>query len=236
MSHLAPLPQRLRRRELAVGVVILVLILVAAGVLIHRDRAASYPSIYAGPYAPVALTANDTVTMTQPGVTTPVLVIYEDYQCSICDGFELVNGGPIEKLAYQGRVKVIYHMFTIFVGSQPRQANSTRAWAADRCVPTRSWVTYHNLLYVNQPLETARNGFPVTQLLAFGRRIGLASSAFTQCVTSQRYAAELVPLSNRIVKDGFNATPTVLLNGHSLSMSILDSTNGALADAIRAAH
>ena len=216
MSHLAPLPQRLRRRELAVGVVILVLILVAAGVLIHRDRAASYPSIYAGPYAPVALTANDTVTMTQPGVTTPVLVIYEDYQCSICDGFELVNGGPIEKLAYQGRVKVIYHMFTIFVGSQPRQANSTRAWAADRCVPTRSWVTYHNL--------------------AFGRRIGLASSAFTQCVTSQRYAAQLVPLSNRIVKDGINATPTVLLNGHSLSMSILDSTNGALAAAVRAAH
>jgi protein-disulfide isomerase len=236
MPHLAPLPHGLRRRELAVGVAILVLILVAAGVLIQRDRAASYPSVYAGPYAPVALTANDTVTMAQPGVAAPVLVIYEDYQCSICDGFELDNGGPIEKLAYQGRVKVIYHMFTIFVGSQPRQANSTRAWAADRCVPTRSWVTYHNLLYVNQPLETDRNGFPVTQLLAFGRRIGLASSAFTQCVTSQRYADQLVPLSNRIVKDGINATPTVLLNGHSLSMSILDSTNGALAATVRAAH
>jgi protein-disulfide isomerase len=236
MPHLAPLPQRLRRRELAAGAAILVLILIAAGVLIHRDRAASYPSVYAGPYAPVAQTANHTVTMAQPGVTTPVLVIYEDYQCSICDGFELENGGPIEQLAYQGRVKVIYHMFTIFVGSQPRQANSTRAWAAAQCVPTRSWVTYHNLLYANQPLETTWGGFPVTQLLAFGRRIGLASSAFTQCVTSQRYAAELVPLSNRIVKDGFNATPTVLLNGHSLGMSILDSTNGALADAIRAAH
>jgi protein-disulfide isomerase len=127
-------------------------------------------------------------------------------------------------------------MFTIFVGSQPRQANSTRAWAADRCVPTRSWVTYHNLLYVNQPLETARNGFPVTQLLAFGRRIGLASSAFTQCVTSQRYAAQLVPLSNRIVNGGVNATPTVRLNGQPVLLITLVSPNEVLSQLILAAH
>jgi protein-disulfide isomerase len=174
--------------------------------------------------------------MTQPGVTAPVLVIYEDFQCSICDAFELANSGPIEKLAYQGRVKVVYHLFTIFVGSQPRQANSTRAWAAARCVPAGSWVRYHDLLYANQPAETAQHGFPITQLLAFGSRIGLTSSAFTQCVTSQRYAAQLVPLSNRIVNSGINATPTVTLNGRPLSMSTLQSNNGVLGQAIRAAR
>jgi protein-disulfide isomerase len=122
------------------------------------------------------------------------------------------------------------------VGSQPRQANSTRAWAAARCVPGDSWVRYHDLLYANQPAETAKNGFPVTQLLAFGRRIGLTGLAFTRCVTSQRYAAQLVPLSNRIVSSGIDATPTVTLNGRPLSMSTLESKNGVLAQAIRTAH
>jgi protein-disulfide isomerase len=231
-----PRPQRVRRWELITGIVILVLIVAIAGVLVQRRRADSYPSVYGGPYAPAMLTAGDTVTMTQPGVAVPVLVIYEDFQCSICDAFELANSGPIEKLADQGRVKVVYHLFTIFVGSQPRQANSTRAWAAARCVPADLWVRYHDLLYAHQPGETDQHGFPITQLLAFGRRLRLTSSAFTQCVTSQRYAAQLVPLSNRIVGSGINATPTVTLNGRPLSMATLESNNGALAQVIRAAH
>jgi uncharacterized membrane protein YphA (DoxX/SURF4 family) len=139
------------------GVLILVLVVAAAGTLVQRNRAAGETTAYPGPYAPVTRTADDTVTMAQPGVTTPVLVIYEDYQCSICDEFELANGGPIQKLADQGRVKIVYHLFTIFVGSQPRQANSTRAWAAAECVPVGTWVKYHNLLYLDQPAETAEN-------------------------------------------------------------------------------
>jgi hypothetical protein len=97
-------------------------------------------------------------------------------------------------------------------------------------------VRYHDLLYANQPAETAQHGFPISQLLAFGRQIGLTSGAFTQCVTSQRYAAQIVPLSNRIVSSGINATPTVTLNGRPLSMSILETNNGVLAQTIRAAH
>src|ERR1019366_3394194 len=206
------------------------------GVLVQHRRADSYPSVYGGPYAPAALTAGDTVTMTQPSVAQPVLQVYEDYQCSVCDAFELANGGTIEKLAYQGRVKVIYHLFTIFVGSQPRQANSTRAWAAAKCVPARSWVGYHDLLYVHQPSETMQNGFPVTQLLALGRLNGLTGSAFTQCVTSQRYAAQLVPISNEINRRGVKATPTVTLDGRQISLSTLVLVNGALSEVITARH
>ena len=173
--------------------------------------------------------------MAQPGVTGPVLVVYEDYQCSVCDEFELANGGLVQRLAYLGRVKVVYHLFTLFVGSQPRQANSTRAWAAAQCVPARSWIAYHNLLYVHQPSETMQDGFPVTQLLALGRLIGLTGTAFTQCVASQRYAAQLVPLSNRITKR-IDSTPTVTLDGGPVSLFTLLSVNGALSAVITARH
>lgn len=223
-------------RLIGAGVLVLVLVLAAAGTVVQRDRAAAGPTAYSGPYAPVTMTAGNTVTMAQPGVTKPVLVIYEDFQCSVCDDFELANGGLVERLAYLGRVKVVYHLFTIFVGSQPPQANSTRAWAAAKCVPARSWVGYHDLLYVHQPAETMQNGFPVTQLLALGRLSGLTGSAFTQCVTSQRYAAQMVPLSNRIRKSGIDGTPTVTLDGRQISLSTLVLVNGALSQVITARH
>jgi protein-disulfide isomerase/uncharacterized membrane protein YphA (DoxX/SURF4 family) len=224
------------KRLINAGVLVLVLVLAAAGAVVQRDRAAAESTAYPGPYAPATMTADNTVTMAQPGVTKPVLVIYEDFQCSVCDEFELANGGVVERLAYLGRVKVVYHLFTIFVGSQPRQANSTRAWAAAKCVPAGSWVGYHDLLYVHQPAETMQNGFPVTQLLALGRLSGLTSSAFAQCVTSQRYAAQLVPLSNGISRRGINATPTVTLDGRPISLSTLVLVNDALSELITAGH
>jgi protein-disulfide isomerase len=223
-------------RLIGAGVLVLVLVLAAAGTVAQRDRAAAESTAYPGPYAPATMTAGNTVTMAQPGVTKPVLVIYEDFQCSVCDEFELANGGLIERLAYLGRVKVVYHLFTIFVGSQPRQANSTRAWAAAKCVPAHSWVGYHDLLYVHQPSETMQNGFPVTQLLALGRLSGLTGSAFTQCVTSQRYAAQLVRISNGISRRGINATPTVTLDGRQISLSTLVLVNGTLSQMITARH
>jgi protein-disulfide isomerase len=233
-----PPPPRRRDRDLLIyaAVLALIMVVVGMGILVQRSRSTAGTTAYAGPYAPVARTADDTVTMAQPGVTKPVLQIYEDFQCSVCDEFELANGGLVERLAYQGRVKVVYHPFTIFVGSQPRQANSTRAWAAAQCVAARSWVRYHNLLYLHQPAETAVDGFPLTQLLALGRRIGLTGSAFTQCVASQRYAAQIVPLSNRITNSGIGTTPTVTLNGRPVSLSTLVLPNGALSQAIIAAH
>jgi Thioredoxin len=81
-----------------------------------------------------------------------------------------------------------------------------------------------------------QNGFPVAQLLALGKLSGLTSSAFTQCVTSQRYAAQLAPLSNGISKRGINATPTVTLDGRQISLSTLVLVNGALSEVITARH
>ena len=43
-------------------------------------------------------------------VATPVLDIYEDFQCPSCDAFEKANGARIEALATGGKAKVVYHM------------------------------------------------------------------------------------------------------------------------------
>jgi protein-disulfide isomerase len=176
---------------------------------------------YNGPFAPVTRNPDHSVTMSRTTVTTPVLDIYEDFQCPVCDAFEKANGAVLQKLAFQGKVRVIYHPFTIFLGEQPAQDNSVRAWAAAQCVPAGSWLEYHNLLFSNQPDERAQGGFPISLLLALGRKIGLTTPSFTHCVSSQKYAPLNVPLSEKIIRSGIDSTPTVKMNGKTVSNAIL---------------
>lgn len=234
---------RRRRRDRALlitgaAAAVVVAAVVAALVLRGgRTQGPTYnPAYYTGPFAPVTLSSDGAATVAQPGVTTPVLVIYEDFQCPICDDFERTNGAMVQRLADQGRVKVVYRPFIIFLGSQPQQANSTRAWSAARCVPAADWLLYHNLLYANQPPETQSGGFPISQLLRLGARIGLSSAAFRGCVTSQRYASQAVSVSEGIIRGGVNGTPTVTLNGRAVSGQVLITPDGTLRRMILSAR
>jgi protein-disulfide isomerase len=209
-----------RSRVLAVGagVVVLVAAAVAVGVLDqhNRETRVKVSSEYAGPYAPVTLNADNSVIMAQPGITKPVIDVYEDFQCPVCRSFEQGNGGMIERLADQGKVKVVYHPFTIFI-AEPQQANSIRAWAAAKCVPANRWVRYHNALYASQPAETTVGGFPASLLVRLGKNAGIHRLGFAQCVQSQKYATQNPPVSNQITNGGVNNMLTLKLNGQVLN-------------------
>jgi protein-disulfide isomerase len=215
------------RRRVRAGVAgaVLAALVVAGGVtvVVHQHEAAqdvivTAGSPYAGPYAPLTVNAGDNVTMAQPGVTKPVLDVYEDFQCPPCRAFEKANGGVIEQLADLGKIKVVYHPFTIF-NTQPQQANSTRAWAAARCAPAPDWVSYHNELFASQPAQSTVGGFPVTRLVQLGKSAGISSPAFAQCVQSQRYAAQDGPLSNQMFSNGADGLPTLRLNGQLVTVN-----------------
>jgi protein-disulfide isomerase len=220
----------------AIVIAVIVILVIRPGQSTGTSTGSVHNAYYNGPFAPVTKNADHSVTNAQPGVKTPVLDIYEDFQCPICDTFEKANGATVQKLARQGQVRVIYHPFTIFLGEQPAQDNSVRAWAAAQCVPAGSWMRYHNLLYSNQPDERAQNGFPISLLLALGRKIGLTSASFTHCVSSQTSAPQAVPFSEQVIKGGINATPTVKLNGRAVSNATLVQPGTALQKLILAAR
>ncbi len=235
--------RRQRNRVLIVVGSALGAIVIAAIIIVvirpgHGSGTAGSPvqsAFYNGPFAPVTKNADHSVTVSQPPAKTPVLDIYEDFQCPVCDAFERAQGAVVQKLAFEGKVRVIYHPFTIFLGEQPAQDNSVRAWAAAQCVPARQWMQYHNLLYSNQPGERTRGGFPISLLLALGRKAGLASPSFTRCVSSQHYAPLAVPFSEKIIRSGINSTPTVKLNGTPVSNATLVQPGNALEKLIEAA-
>jgi protein-disulfide isomerase len=211
-----------RRLRVAAGSVGVIVILGAAAataviVLPARVSAVKVSTGYAGPFAPVTLNLDNSVTMAQPGVAKPVLDVYEDFRCPACTTFENAAGGMIQRLAQHGQVKVIYYPFTA-VSGQPQQASSIRAWAAAKCAPARRWARYHNALYANQPTETTSGGFPASALVQLGQDVGITSHAFAQCVRSQKYAAQDPPLSDQIINSGVGNAPILKLNGRVLSV------------------
>jgi protein-disulfide isomerase len=220
--------RRRRIRALTVSVGVLALAGAAAvGIASYHGRHAAGPAHpapfgYTGPYAPVTLNADNSVTMARPDVTKPILDVYEDFQCPACRAFEKSDGAVIQQLAEQGKVKVVYYPFTIFSG-QPQLANSVRAWAAAKCAPPGRWVKYHNALYANQPAQTTSGGFPVSQLIRLGKDVGITSPSFAQCVRSQQYAAQNAPLSDQIINAGVSTMPAVTLDGKVLGSNLTPS-------------
>ncbi len=217
-----------RRRRLirvaAVGATAFVL--AAAGFLVtrldqghHPVTAASQPKPgYLGPFAPVTLNADNSVTMGQPRVSGPVLDIYEDFQCPACRTFERADGPMIQRLAYEGKVKVIYHPFTVF-SAQEQQAGSVRSWAAARCAPSRRWMSFHNVIFAARPPAVTAGGFTVSQLISFGQYAGISGQGFATCVQSQRYASLDAPVSDEIMNSGLPGLPVLRLNGRAVSLS-----------------
>jgi protein-disulfide isomerase len=170
--------------------------------------------------APTTVQADGTAVMANPGVNAPVLDIYEDFQCPACKELERVSGPTLKNLAAEGLAKVVFHPITIF-SQEPTKSNSVRAGAAARCVADgKQWVAFHDILYRNQPSETAE-GFTTDQLVTWGKEAGVTTPGFEACVTSQKHAQAQLDQSRRVMAEQqLQGTPTIKLNGEVIDNSV----------------
>ncbi|MER6506912.1 thioredoxin domain-containing protein [Nonomuraea sp. NPDC001636] len=146
----------------------------------------------------------------------PVLDVYEDFDCPICKEMHSKVDGTIQKLAREGRLKVVFHPVTIFQ-DEPMRSNSIRAAAAARCVPEENWLAFRDELYAMQPApHGSASGFTVPELVAAARKAG---ASVDECVTSQSYAKTHLAETSKIHIQG---TPTVLLDGQQLGNEVFD--------------
>ncbi|MGW0802876.1 DsbA family protein [Nonomuraea sp. NPDC002799] len=185
----------------------------------------------AGALAPITVQADGSTVMAQPGVTKPVIDIYEDFQCPACKEAERVSGQTFKNLASEGKAKVVYHPITIF-SQEPTKSNSVRAANAARCVKDgKQWLTFHNLLFDNQPSET-QEGFPPSRLVEWGKQAGVTDPGFEQCVTSGKNVDAHLAYSKKISDEQkLTHTPTVKLNGTEMDNAVIFSPKD-LRDAV----
>jgi len=150
---------------------------------------------------------------------TPVLDIYEDFQCPACAAFEAQVGPTIDALVAEGKVRVNYHVMN-FLDLNLGNDSSTLAGSAFGCaVDAGKTAEYHSAVFANQPVGEG-TGFTKDQLKEIGTQVGIADEqkpTFDSCVDDIAYAG-WVNLSNAEAgKAGVSATPTLKLDGVELT-------------------
>ncbi|GAA2732059.1 DsbA family protein [Actinocorallia aurantiaca] len=205
-----------RKRLIATVGGALALILVAVGLVVYVNSTKDQSEDYAGALAPVTREADGSIVMAQAGVTTPVLEIYEDFQCPACKNLEDTSGDTIKRLAAEGKVKVVFRPFRLF-GQDPLKSNSERAANAALCAPADKWVPFHDKIFANQPREGSV-GFENDDLVAWGGDAGITGAEFENCVKQGEKNTQVAAMTEYALKTAkVESTPTVKLDGEVIT-------------------
>jgi protein-disulfide isomerase len=192
---------------------IAVIVIVVVGVVLFQSKK-SQPSGYAGALAPLSRQTDGSVVMAKAGVTGPVLEVFEDFQCPACKSFEESNGDTVKRLAAEGKVKVIYRPFRLFQ-MEPTKSNSQRAANAAECAPADKWISFHDVIYKNQPVET-QSGFSNKDLIKWAKDVGISGPAFEKCVNGGEKVSLIDQATQYAGTAGVQSTPSLSLNGKTL--------------------
>jgi protein-disulfide isomerase len=228
--------KRARALMISVSAVAILALVVGLGVYFanKKEERTQKAAAYSGPLAPVTREADGSIVMAARGTATPLLEVFEDFQCPICREFEQLSGSTIKKLAAQGKVKVVYRPFQLFQ-QEPLASNTRRAANAALCAPADKWVSYHDTLYKYQPKEGSE-GFSVKDLKLWARDLGFDDAAFQKCVSDTQKAGQLGQMTKNALNDRkVTGTPTVFLNGKALNLENQIMNLGAFEAAILAA-
>lgn len=140
--------EKRRRTLIVVGIVVGLLLVIAAGFAVNRLRDTT------GDVNDAVDTAGEYgVTIGEDDAAREV-VIYEDFLCPACAAFEAETNDDLEALAEAGDVRVTYRPFTFLdrFGDYSERATAAFGVVLDREGPEVA-KEFHDLLFANQPSE-----------------------------------------------------------------------------------
>lgn len=182
-------------------------------------------------------------TPTAPAGEEPIeIIVYVDYQCPICQIFEIPNSEQIKDWVATGAATLEMHALSFLDGRGSPNAFSSRAANAAMCVAEYSsdnFFAYNTRLFEAQPTEGAP-GPENPELIAFAEEVGATNlDQVSSCINEKAYGnwikesteralTELIPGTDIEV----TGTPTILVNGEKYTWN----TGEELASAARFAQ
>lgn len=153
--------------------------------------------------------------------SVPNIVLYVDYQCPVCQAFEVANASQIRSWVDSGAATVEVHPISFLDGASANQYSSRAANAAI-CVANYApdnFFDFSSYLFDNQPAEQTA-GPKNAELFAATQAVGASDPALESCINDKYFGSwldkatttamtENIPGSDLPVK----GTPTVLVNG-----------------------
>jgi protein-disulfide isomerase len=219
-----------RRRTLMVVVALAVLAVVATLVVTYLDRTgqpATPPRGAVGTYAVPAGPDSAPVTVS----------VYEDFMCPFCGQFESASRKLLQRHVDDGTVQVRYHVLN-FLDDASSTDYSTRSANALAVVLDTSGPEvarkFHDLLFDNQP-EEGSAGLSDRKLLDLAVQAGASTSRVSAGITDRTFEQWVNNGREQASKDGVTATPTVVVDGTTLTYTTTDELVSELEKAISAA-
>ena len=222
-----------RRRSLVVGgVAVLVLALVLmVGYVVQSSRdttgaAATAPTGAVGGYAVPA----------GPSTAPLKVAVYEDFLGPFCEEYESAGRASFAKDIAAGKVQFQYHVLT-FLDDKTSTEYSSRAANALAVVLDASGPSvakaFHDLLFEHQPAEGSA-GLTDAQLVDYAVQAGATRSAVSSGISGRTFEQWVANVGDRASKDGVSSTPTVEIDGRTVSFETTDELVAAVQDAVDA--
>jgi protein-disulfide isomerase len=160
---------------------------------------------------------------TAASTSVPNIVIYIDYQCPICQSFEVPNSSQIKSWVNTGAATLEIHPLSFLDGRATPNEYSSRAGNAAICVAEyapNSFFDYNALLFENQPKEGTA-GPSNDELVADLAKVQItASDKLTSCIKNKSFGSWLLDNTSKVLsspipgtKETVDGTPYILVNG-----------------------
>ncbi len=193
-------------RYLVIGVVVAVVAIMVVPTVLSKTKSVSQA-------IPATVSEADgyAITFNAEEKNLPVIDIYEDFQCPICQQFEGLNGKYINSLITEKKAVVKFHVLS-FIGTESVRAANAAACANDE----DKFVDFHLGLYANQPASENSGTWTNDRIIAIAKAQGLTGSTFENCVKDMKYEGWVSKVAEAGSKAGVNSTPTVFVNGKEI--------------------
>ena len=134
---------------------------------------------------------------------------WEDFMCPACRQWTTsVEPQVIEQYIKPGLVKLEFHQFPLSIHAPGAEMGAQASLCAN---DQGAFWPYHNRLFPAQ--DQGQAGFTIDSLVRYADELGLDSRALMDCMSSQKYRADVTASVQEAVRLGLNATPSILVNG-----------------------
>jgi protein-disulfide isomerase len=157
------------------------------------------------------------------GANVPVIKIYLDYQCPVCQAFDVPNSSLIESKVSSGQWIIEYHPISFLDGRGSPNTYSSRAANAAICVSEydpNKFSTFTDLLYANQPAEQTA-GPENDKLIQFTQQVSVQSAdKVAKCINDKSFGSWIKSTTDKALNEvipgsklKLDGTPFIVVNG-----------------------
>ena len=176
-----------------------------------------------------------------PGAAGPISIkVYLDYQCPICQGFELANSEQFKSWLDSGYATLEMHPISFLDGQGSPNEYSSRAANAAICVAENSpadFYDFNHALFQNQPQEGTA-GPSNDELFATAKSVGVQNQdTIKSCIDSKSYGDWIKTTTSKVLSQDYvvegtklpvTGTPAIFVNGEQYTWeTFADLTNPA---------